>query len=286
MLLYRNILSTPGLNPRQFLKAQDVGADMGVINLEDPVPPERKTQARGQALRFFTQPRHLFYGLQLNTLRSAHGSRDLAALVDSEAQPEMVILSKIESPEELRIADEVLSPRLPNLRLGVVIESLRGLWAVHEIAHATPRLAAFLFGAADCAAELGVEVNWDSLLHARSRLVMAAASAGIASYDAPYFNLRDMVGLAAECRAARQLGFTGKLSIHPGHLDTINAEFSPTPRAVEHARRVIAACEQKEGGIAVVDGQMVGPPFVAMAQRILAAAEEAAKVRREPVLAG
>ena len=272
MLLYRNILFTSGLNPRQYTKAEEIGADFGVVNLEDPVPPEHKAASRAAALSFFEREHALPYGLVINSLRDAYGFQDVVALADSAARPDLVFLPKIESPEELRILEDVLAPRLPNLRLAVIIESVRGLQAVDEIARATPRMAALAFGAADCAAELRVEVGWESLLYARSRIVAAAANAGIACFDSPYFRLQDLEGLERECRGARQLGFTGKLSIHPRHIPVINSVFGPSPQAVAYARAVIAACEQNEGGIAVVDGNMVGPPFVTIARRILAVA--------------
>ncbi len=277
MLLYRDILLTSAQTPERFVKAKEVKPDLCLVNCEDPIPQfeEDKARARKVSLEWLQQEHEEPpYGIMINCLRTRFGFQDVLALQESGARPEYILMAKVEDPEEIRIVHEMLSPVIQPLRLGMIVESLRGVWALHEIVHAAPSVAGLVLGAADYANNLGVDVNPESLAPIRARMGMAAASAGIACWDAPYFHYQDLDGLREECRRARAFGFTGKTTIHPSHCKIIEEEFKPSSRAIDFAKRVVAACEERRGGIAVVDGQMVGRPFVANARRVLAAAGE------------
>jgi citrate lyase beta subunit len=122
-------------------------------------------------------------------------------------------------------------------------------------------------------AELRCEKAWEPLLYTRSRLVHAAASAGIDLLDVPFLNLDDPDGLAAEARACARLGFTGKAAIHPNQISIINAAFTPDEATIAKARRVCAAFEQNSTGLVVVDNELIELPVVRSYYRVLAIAE-------------
>lgn len=108
---------------------------------------------------------------------------------------------------------------------------------------------------------------------ARSRLVHAAASAGIDLLDVPYLNLDDPQGLEAEAKACQRLGFTGKASIHPNQVGIINGVFTPDAKTMEKAREVCAAFKADTTGLVVVDGELIELPVVRSYYRVLAIAE-------------
>jgi len=152
-----------------------------------------------------------------------------------------------------------------------LVETARGLAAAEALA-AHPRVAGLVLGGADLAADLGAVMSWEPLLYARSRLVHAAATAGVAVVDVPCLALDDGGALADEAARVRRLGFTGKLAIHPRQVAPINTAFTPDAAELEGARRVIAAVAAAGGGVAVVDGKMVDAPVVRSAERALALA--------------
>ncbi len=271
----RSWLFTPATRPDRFARAGEAGADVLIIDLEDAVAPGDKDRARAAALAHLDAGRGTapVQALRVNGLRTRAGLDDLRLLLESRTGPDAVILPKVETPDEPRLADAWLAEAGSRAALVALIESARGLEAAPGIARSTPRLSALMFGAADLAADLGAPAAWEPLLYARSRVVAAAAAAGIGAIDAPYFDLKDQAGLEAELRAAVALGFAAKAAIHPGQVAAINAALTPSAAAVAEAREILA---QNEAGVGVVGGRMVDEAVARRARRILAAAGEAA----------
>ena len=123
------------------------------------------------------------------------------------------------------------------------------------------------------AAELRCPNAWEPLLYARSRVVHAAASAGIDAIDVPYLDLEDPDGMAREATLARELGFSGKGSIHPKQIPILNDVFTPSESEISHARRILDAFAEADTGLVVVDGKLIEKPVLRDMQRILSIAE-------------
>ena len=193
------------------------------------------------------------------------GIADLDALLRSDAAPDFLVLPKADGPGHLHILDRLLTARKPTTRLVGLIESARGLAAVEETAAATSRLFGLMLGAADMAADLGIATAWPPLVTVRSRLVLACALAGVAPIDTPFFDVHDMDGLTRETADAVAFGFPAKAAIHPGQVGPINQALTPTDKAVEHAKAVLAANTK---GVGVVDGQMIDEAVARKARRV------------------
>jgi citrate lyase beta subunit len=133
-----------------------------------------------------------------------------------------------------------------------------------------------ILGAVDMSADLRCEKAWEPLLYTRSRLVHAAATAGIDLLDVPYLNLDDPEGLGEEASRCAQLGFTGKASIHPNQIPIINGVFTPDAATVDRARKICAAFEEDDTGLVVVDGELIELPVVRSMYRVMAIAERSA----------
>ena len=119
------------------------------------------------------------------------------------------------------------------------------------------------------AADLGATLAWEPLLHARSTVAQAATLSGVLAIDLPCFALRDAAALAAELAGSAALGFAAKAAIHPAQVGPINAALTPSPEAVEEARRIL---EENEKGVGVLAGRMIDEALARRARRTLAAA--------------
>ena len=273
--LRRSLLFVPAVRPDRFPKALATGADAVCIDLEDGVAPDAKETARARALDLLAGrgPCGAEVSLRINDAKTTLGRTDLAALIDSGAPPDALMLPKVAGADEIRAVDAALADGGGALPLIVQIETAAGLLAAAGIAAASPHVAAVFFGAIDLSADLGCAVEWEALLHARSRVVLAAGAAGVAALDSPFMDVPALGALADETRRVRRLGFTGKAAIHPTQVPVIQAAFAPAADEVAWARKVVAAYERQQGGVLLVDGQLIERPVVRSSRRILRIAE-------------
>ena len=266
-ILPRSWLFTPGSRPDRFAKAAATSAEALILDLEDAVAEDRKREARGHVVAFLDSRPAIGQQIivRINPLGRAVGLEDLAALAQLANGPDLVLVPKAEEPAELALAARVLEEAGSGARLAALVESARGVARAAELAGATPRLAAMMFGAADYAADLGQQVGVFQPDFARATLVNAAAAGGVAAIDSPFFAIDRPDELGAECRKSRALGFYGKAAIHPAQLEAIGEAFSPTPAERELAARILEAAPD---GVGVLDGKMIDVAMVRWAHRV------------------
>ena len=272
----RSFIFSPGLRPEMFPKALASGADIVCVELEDGIAPKDKDQARRNALALFETPQAedgVERIVRINSLRDPFGLADVQAILKTDTPPPALMLPKVKSSDEIVWLDDLLSERGHDCRLHVIIETNGGLEAVHEIARASQRIDALFFGGVDMAAELRCRNAYEPLLYARSRLVHAAAGAGLDVIDVPYLDLEDPDGMRREAELVRDLGFSGKGSIHPRQIASLNEVFTPTADQIAHARRIIDAFQEADTGLVVIDGKLIEKPVLRDMHRILAIAE-------------
>jgi citrate lyase beta subunit len=253
----RSCLTVPGDDARKLAKAATIAVDEVILDLEDAVAATQKDAARetiAQALRDHD------WRAGTVAIRVNRGSADDLALI-REVLPDVVVLPKVESPEEL------LGLPVP---AEAQIETARGLVECERIA-AAPGLEALVLGPGDLAASLGVpELTIGEGAHveyALARIVVAARAFGVAAIDGPFVALDDPQGLRASAARARAFGYDGKWCIHPGQIEVCNETFAPTAAELERARRILAS-----EGVARLDGEMVDEASRRMAQAVLARA--------------
>ena len=184
----RSFIFSPALQPEMYPKAVASGADIVCVELEDGIAPKDKDEARHKGLALFENPQSadgVERIVRINCLRTAFGLADLQAILETDTPPPAIMLPKVMTSDEIVWVDDVLSERGHNTRLHIIIETNAGLEAATDIAKASPRTDALFFGGVDMAAELRCRNNFQSLLYARSRVVHAAASAGIDAIDVP-----------------------------------------------------------------------------------------------------
>ncbi len=282
----RSFIFAPGLRPDMYPKALRSGTDIVCVELEDGVAPKDKDEARAKALALFDSVpaegspqadalsnRSVERIVRINCLREAFGLSDVQAVLATNTPPPALMLPKVRTPDEVRWLDDLLSERGHPTRLHVIIETNAGLEAAYDIAHCSSRIDALFFGGVDMAAELRCANAWEPLLYARSRVVHAAAAAGLDVIDVPWLDLEDADGMAHAARQAKELGFSGKGAIHPKQIAAINAAFTPDEAEVARARRILAAFEEADTGLVVIDGKLIEKPVLRDMHRIIAIAD-------------
>lgn len=272
----RSLLFAPANRPEVHAKALAAGPDILCLDLEDAVPPAAKAEARAIAIDFLCATGGPERVVRINCLRGLEGLRDLTAILEARPAAGVVFLPKVMEPGELRLAHDLIAESAPGLQLAVLIETAEGLENAFAILRASDRIAFAIFGGVDLAADLGVAVAHEPLLYARSRLVHAAARAGVDLLDVPCLSFRDEAAIAAEARAAKALGFTGKAALHPAGLTAIHSVFDPTEAEIAMAEVIVAAYRASPNGLATVDGKLVEKPVVRAMERILALRHRAA----------
>ena len=272
----RSFIFTPGLRPDMYPKALASGADIVCVELEDGIAPKDKAEAREKALALFEQPQaddRVERIVRINSMRERFGIEDVNAILASKTPPPAMMMPKVRTPDEVIILDQLLTEAGHETRLHVIIETNEGLEAAFEIAKCSDRIDAMFFGGVDMAAELRCQNNYDALLYARSRVVHASAAAGLDVIDVPYLDLDDPDGMRIEAERVRDLGFSGKGSVHPKQIAALNEVFTPSEAQITRARRIISEFEKANTGLVVIDGKLIEKPVLRDMYRIVAIAD-------------
>ena len=272
----RSFIFVPGLRPDMFPKALASGVDIVCVELEDGIAPKDKAEARQKALALFSKPQPndgVERIVRINSMREKFGIEDVNAILSAKTPPPALMMPKVRSPDEVKMLEQLLSEAGHDTRLHVIIETNEGLEAAHEIAHSSSRIDAMFFGAIDMAPELRCDMAWEPLLYARSKVVHAAASAGLDFIDLPYMDLEDLDGMRVAAEQARMLGFSGKGSIHPKQIPILNKVFTPSPDQITRARRTIAEFEKADTGLVVIDGKLIEKPVLREMYRMVSIAD-------------
>ena len=271
----RSFIFTPGLNPEMFPKALASGADMVCIELEDGIAIKDKDEARKNtinALKNLKINNDVELVVRVNCQRTKPGLLDLEAFISSKLNVKALMLPKVKTPDEITFIDDLLTDCNMDTDLHVIMETNEALENIYDIAHASKRIVALYFGGVDMAAELRVPNSYENLIYARSKLVHAGASVGIDVIDVPYLDLEDMDGMKKEAELVRNLGFTGKGSIHPKQINILNEVFTPSKEEITKAKRIIDQFHASHTGLVVIDGKLIEKPVLReMKRRILVA---------------
>ena len=277
----RSMLFLPGNNPNMLINGNCLGADAVIFDLEDAVSPAEKDAARilvRNTMRYMD-----FRGceiiVRINSIDTPYWKQDIDAILPY--RPGLVLLPKTGSAQDTLEADaymtqveEKLGLEKNTVGLMPLIETAMGVENAFQIATSTKRVKALFLGAEDLTADLQCQRTKESreIEYARTRLVVAARAAGVDVYDTPFTDVNDDEGIWTDAQLAKALGFTGKASISPRHVEVINQVFSPTQKEVDYAYEVMDAIalakEQGKGAIAL-HGKMIDAPIVARAQRTI-----------------
>lgn len=265
--LRRSVLSVPADNARALAKVGELAADAAIFDLEDAVALERKAEAREALVRHLAMNRpDCEIIIRINAIGSDFGQHDLAAALSAE--PDAILLPKVEGPADIQAAadwlDENDAPE--TLRLWAMIETPRGVINAPAIAETGRtfggRLDCFVVGLNDLRKETGVpdRPGRPYLIPWLMQIVLAARGSGLDVIDAVFNDFRDMDGFDEECRQGRDMGYDGKMLIHPAQIGPANERFGVEQIAVDEARAIIAAFAAPENagkGVVNLNGRMI-----------------------------
>jgi citrate lyase subunit beta/citryl-CoA lyase len=288
----RTALFVPGNRPERIEKAFGTEADVIIVDLEDAVPFSEKESCRSRARERIAQYADRMKLVRVNPLGSPYVEGDLEEVVIKGVNG--IMLPKVEGPDDMREIHDLLCriEEKRGLATGSImvfplIESAVAVRDIHEIVSEKSRperLYTVAFGAADFTRDLGTDMTpeGNELSYARSRISIACRAAGIAPpIDTPYMlDIKDIGALISDAQRAKELGFQGKLVIHPMQIEPCNRIFSPTPQKVEEAKRIVRAFEEAEAagvGAIQLDGKFVDYPILKRSKDIVTVADAIAK---------
>ncbi len=280
----RSVLFAPGNRPELIDKAVNTAADVIIIDLEDAVHPDKKEEARSNARKKIAQYRERKIIIRVNGVDSDLITADLNEVVTENLWCLMV--PKVENLAGVQKLNTYLFNKEEKnaLKHGAVkvmplIETAKGVQDISAILSddsLSQRFTSCAFGAADYTLDMGIDMtqNGDELLYPRSRIAMACRAAGLEPpLDSPYMiDIKDVDGLKADAVRAKQLGFQGKLCVHPIQIEPCNLIFSPTPEEIHYAEKVILAFDEakaKGAGALQLDGKFIDEPIVEKARRVM-----------------
>lgn len=265
---WRSVLFLPGGRPDLLAKVERSAPDAVVVDLEDAVAPAGKTTARTATVTALTEQRPdvPILLVRINPPGTPWHDDDVAAV--AVLPIDGLVLPKYEYPEQLAKLRAALAP---GARVVVGIETALG------VADARPLLAeapdAAYFGAEDFVADLGGRrsVGGAEVAYARSQVVLAARLSTVSALDQAVLAVRDADAFRADAESGRDLGYAGKICLHPAQVTVAHEVFTPDAAEIAHARAVLDA---GAAGVAVLHGAMVDAVHLAMARAVLARAGE------------
>jgi citrate lyase subunit beta/citryl-CoA lyase len=257
-------LFVPATRPDRFAKAAASGADAVIIDLEDAVAPENKEAARRCLVESELSPASIV--VRINDARTPWYEADLAALASTSVRA--VMLPKAEGQQDLAYIRTVLGPQTVLIPL---IETAAGMANARVLA-TCQGVSQLAFGSIDYCADIQAAHTRMALLAARSELVLASRLCNrIGPLDGVTAQIDDPARSEEDARHARELGFSGKLCIHPSQIAPVQRGFTPTEAEISWAESILST---SDSGAVRVNGTMVDAPLRQRARAILSRAKK------------
>lgn len=278
--IWRSLLFVPAHVEKFIQSAPKRKADAIILDMEDSVPAEQKSDARES---LSVHIKDLAEQGQQVVVRVNQPISMVAADLDVAVVPETraLILPKVLGAEHLQLLDESIAGleeqrNIPvgSIRLIAMIESLDGLQKVQAIAHACDRVLALALGTEDLALDGGFDATPENLFHPAQQMVFAAKQAGKLAFGFPgsiahYHNLEAYGDMQKQ---AKSMGFDGALCIHPSQVESVNSAYAASSADIEQAKEIVNRFEQalsEKRGAVEVDGKMVDAPVYEKALSLL-----------------
>lgn len=276
----RSALYMPGANARALEKAQNLPADVLILDLEDAVAPDAKETARGRVCAAAASGQ---YGqrevvVRINGLDTGWGHADVPDVARCGA--DAILLPKVESADQVQHLEALMADcgAPDGMAIMCMIETPMGVLHAGEIAGSSPRLTCLAMGTSDLAKDLQARhvPGREPLLTGLGLALLAARAHRLAILDGVSLDLGDDAAHEAACRQGRDMGFDGKTLIHPKQIAAANRAFAPDAAEIAWSRRIIAAHGEAEAagsGVVLVDGKLIEALHVEEAHRTVALAE-------------
>ena len=268
-VVMRSVIFTPGNNVELVGKARNLTADVIALDLEDSVPPAEKMRARevvAENIKLVAESGADVYA-RVNAWDTGLIVGDLQAIV--QAGLSGIVIPKTETPDDVIRAAKLLTELEKNrgmevgtVQLQLLIESARGVMFAYDCGMASNRVNSLVFGAVDYTRDMRVKLSatGEEVSYARSSVAVAARAANIVAIDPPWPAFADTEGFARHSKQGSQLGYEGRMLIHPNQIEPAQEIYAPSKEDVDYAREVVAMFEEgvKEGKASVaLRGKMI-----------------------------
>jgi len=266
--LFRSLVFVPGNNPRFLEKAKSLTGDIVCFDLEDSVPDKEKQIARTLISKKLKEHKDFSASVfvRTNSPQSGKIPNDLEKIVQKGLDG--IVIPKVDSAKELKKIEKIISTlekkrKLKKIRLIPSIESALGVINCYEIAAASKRVDAIVFGIFDLLNDMQIEYTKGNPIgakYSRYLVPVAAAAAGVVAIDGIWQEIKDEKGLQQDCKLGKELGYVGKSIIHPDQIKTTHKIFHPNSSEISWSKLVVQEYEKsiKKGkGAIVVDGKMI-----------------------------
>ena len=278
--LFRSLIFVPGNNPRFLEKAKSLSADVVCFDLEDSVPDKEKKNARTlikSALKKRNQYSSSVFA-RTNSPDSNKIEADLKEIIQKGIDG--IVIPKVNSAKEIKKIEKTISSlekkrKIRGIRLIPSIESALGIINCYEIASASKRIDAIVFGIFDLLNDIGIEYtkgNPPGAKYSRYKVPVAATAAGVYAIDGIWQDIKDTSGLKKDCEVGKSLGYVGKSVIYPDQIKTVHKIFHPNKTEISWAKKVCNVYKKstKKGkGAVVVDGKMIDEVHYKRAKALL-----------------
>ncbi|MFC4375405.1 HpcH/HpaI aldolase/citrate lyase family protein [Nocardia halotolerans] len=258
----RSVLAVPGSNPKMIHKAMSLPVDEVFLDLEDAVAPGAKAAARANIVAALNETG---WGAQLRVVRVNDWSTewtyaDVISVVEGAGgELDAILLPKVTDAGQVRALDLLLTQleKACGLEVGRIgiepqLENALGLRNIDEIATASARVQALVFGPADFMASINMRTLvvgeqppgydcGDAYHHILMTILLTARAHGLQAIDGPYLQIRDVDGFRRAAGRTAALGFDGKWVLHPGQIEAANEMFSPRQDDYNRAEAILAA---------------------------------------------
>jgi len=259
----RSCLAVPGSSPRFLEKAKSLNSDQVFLDLEDACAPLAKPSARKNIVAALNEGG---WGQRLRVVRvndwTTHWTyRDVIEVVEGAgANLDCIMLPKVADAAQVQALDILLTQieKTNGLEVGKIgieaqIKTAQGLINVNDIAFASPRIEAIIFGPADFMASINMKSLVVGALHPDypgdpfhyilMQILMAARARGVHAIDGPFLQVRDVPAFEEVAKRSAMLGFDGKWVLHPGQIEPANEIYAPSQEDYDHAELILDAYE-------------------------------------------
>jgi citrate lyase subunit beta/citryl-CoA lyase len=289
--LRRSQLGIPGNERQLVVEAMSSETDEIVLDLEDSLAPGEKEPARGELIEIVRDldSDDVVLSYRINGTDTRWWYDDVIDVVTAVGEKiDTIVVPKVRTVADVQTVETLLTSvetraglDVGSVGLDAQIETADGMNAVTDIAHASDRLTALVFGPADYAASIGATHGskdypghyWHYPL---SKISHAAASAGLLAIGGPYTDPDSPGELSQTCQFERALGYDGKVVINLEQVETANDVFTPDVEKARRAQRIVREYEQADRNtFAAIDGNVIDREMYRIAKQILAKSEEA-----------
>ncbi len=298
MPIMRSVFYVPSNNEKMVGKAPTISADVLTLDLEDSVPPAEKVKGREMIKQYLKNERPKqsapYFYVRINNWETKMTNDDLESIVHPGLDG--VCLAKCGEAANVQRLDwklEELEQRrgmeVGSVAIQLLIETAKGCINAYQAATASPRVNSLIFGAVDYTKDMRVELTSEGKeqLYARYHTAVAARAAGCMAIDCPFVAFKDTEAFDESTREGRQMGYDGRMLIHPSQVEPSHVIYTPSPESVEWAKGVKKVFEDEgiaKGSAAVTYlGKMVDTPVYENALQILNTMDEirASQVKEE-----